>query len=325
MFIVLLIFSALTTFQGATNYLGQATYGTASPASQNPPVYVGNYPTVLTGKELVTLDLLIERSIYPNIQDNLTTNQVSITGAGGLAVTSGPLFLPSEPTANINIEMPVTPTSTKDILNILFRGTGTTTQYRGRLWGTQSGANAPIMVLDVATTNTTANIMVTPTSASLVGGTSATTASGVYVQDGVAPYVARGSSVDKSNTNTIATTGDLAALQAQITNLQNTVNTLSNTIIGISQNWVTYVNNSARQFNTVYRNSTTRPIMCLIYAGTNIGGQNGGFEVYINGVLTTVANFTGGFGQTVSFIVSPNSTYELRTTSANYLVWSELR
>jgi len=89
-----------------------------------------------------------------------------------------------------------------------------------------------------------------------------------------------------------------------------------------TQNVVT----SSRVLNTVYRNTTGRPLFVAITCVHSVTGSLLAYTDSSNPPTTTIATQSGsaGFGSYVFFIVLPGNYYKARTDSAGSLVsWTE--
>ena len=100
-------FTLPTSFNNATSFNAQAlfssgvTFGIAG--QSNVPTYVGEYPTNPTGNELVTISLLNQTQLFPDISD--VNGTVFIEGEGGLDVANGPITLSPTATQAMQIEL----------------------------------------------------------------------------------------------------------------------------------------------------------------------------------------------------------------------------
>jgi hypothetical protein len=95
------------------------------------------------------------------------------------------------------------------------------------------------------------------------------------------------------------------------------------TSLGVNQTWGNYT--SSRAFNTVYTNSTPKPIEVIVTFASS--GNGGGIYVYLNGTLMLETGaYDSGYGSAVSFIVPIGQTYEIVPFSVGVKAyWSELR
>ena len=124
--------------------------------------------------------------------------------------------------------------------------------------------------------------------------------------------------------NTLTSTNtDQALTAAQGKALKDSLNTVTSSSFGVGQTWQDLT--SSRVLNTIYTNSTGKPI--CIAVNTNTDDNN--MSLYINEVLVTFVGSTpsssGDSYHTITGIIPAGSTYRVTVSSGSISKWSELR
>jgi hypothetical protein len=129
-------------------------------------------------------------------------------------------------------------------------------------------------------------------------------------------YVANASSTASMIIDTSGNMTVLGSYSGAGTGLTGTAANL-NAGIGAYQTWSA----PSRAANTLYTNSTSKPITVCVTA--NATAQGGTVACYVNYAAVSSTRIYS-FDTSVTFIVPPGLTYQINTSSANITYWSEL-
>ena len=142
-----------------------------------------------------------------------------------------------------------------------------------------------------------------------------------------------GATLVKTDTDTWILVGDLAAGVGNVTqtDLTNAINGAEAMMIGIGQ--IPTDVKSTRNTNTVYQNTTTRPILVSVAFGPVSSGSVPPVGLYAStapgGPFTEIASDSsggaGGVGAGFCGIVPPNYYYRVQGTYSQVYMWNELR
>lgn len=117
----------------------------------------------------------------------------------------------------------------------------------------------------------------------------------------------------------------VAALAAETARAEAAEAALSAVMFGVGQIWNNFL--GLRALNTVYTNSTARPI--FVYASVFVSLNDSQLGYYVNGTGAQQASAIGSYNfdnyTSVNFIVPAGATYEVVAVTGTIVNWNELR